>query len=516
MKRIFIGLLIFLFLGNISKAEEQTKIVLLAGAKSHGPGHHEYIKTVRLLKTMLDNAGIEGLETEIYLNGWPDHPSALEEADLIFITSDGQDGDKFSPVPFMTDERMKIIEKQIDRGCGLFTYHFSTFAPDKYGPQILNWVGAYFDWQDETGARNWYSAIETLESDLKLYNKKHPVLNGVEPFRLKDEFYYNLRFAEKDQEVTPLLGVPELKSKRKKGEVVAWAVERENGYRGFGTSTGHFFSNWTDENYRKMMLNAILWTAGREIPEDGITSPFYSRDQVSRHLFGTETLGLILTGHHHPGHIWEETSGAIEKIFNQSGNIHVDISTEIEDLKEYELDDYDFLVLNYVNWKQPTGLSEKSKQAFTNYIKNGGGLILIHFSNGAWHSSLPEAAESDWPEYRNLCLRVWDHNNGSAHDKYGDFEVNVTEINHPITKGVEDFGTTDELYYNQVGDEPITPLLTALSKDTGKNEPLAWVHQYGEGKIFQTLLGHGVSSFIAPEFQEVLVNAAHWVSGESK
>jgi hypothetical protein len=43
------------------------------------------------------------------------------------------------------------------RGCGLVTFHFSTFAPEKYGDKVLDWNGGYFQWETN-GRRKWTSA----------------------------------------------------------------------------------------------------------------------------------------------------------------------------------------------------------------------------------------------------------------------------------------------------------------------------------------------------------------------
>jgi type 1 glutamine amidotransferase len=140
--------------------------------------------------------------------------------------------------------------------------------------------------------------------------------------------------------------------------------------------------------------------------------------------------------------------------------------------------------------------------------------LIIHYANGAWHFSLPGAEDSDWPEYRKICRRVWDHKGGSAHDPYDTFTVNIQTPDHYITRGLSDFETTDELYYNQAGTEQVEPLITARSRDTGKDEPLAWVYNYGKGRIYQTLLGHDAASLTTPEVQEMLKRAAVWVSFE--
>lgn len=500
-------------------AQEQKKIVLIAGKKTHPAAMHEYIKTVRLIKVMLDNAtNLHGITTEIHLEGWPENPATLDNADLIMTISDGQDGPTGIPVPFMTGERMQIMEKQMQRGSGFITYHFSTFAPDDYGEKILEWGGGYFDWQNDEGEREWYSAIQYMDVTAELSSPEHPIVNGVQPFKVLEEYYYNMRFRENDPRWTPLVNVKELDSEeREHGGVVAWTVEREDGGRGFGTTMGHFYANWKDENYRKLMLNAIVWAAGAEVPEGGVDTKFYTDREVTQLLYGKSRKGLILTGNHHPAHNWQETTPVIKNAIEQDDEILVDVSTDITDVFQYDLQDYDFLVMNYCNWEDPDPLNERQKQTFLQYVENGGGLLFIHFANGAFHYSLPNAGASEWPAYRTLCRRVWDHDADSGHDAYGAFTVEPTDVSHEVIEGITSFTTTDELYYNQKGEEEIQVLLTAQSKDTGKKEPMAWVYEINntnatKSRVFQTVLGHDVAALRTPEVQTILRRAARWVA----
>lgn len=514
--RVFILLLFFWLAFHSAFAFElikkEKRIVLIAGAKSHGPGEHEYIKTVRLLKTMFDNSNVaKSIETDIVLNGWPQDERLLDSADLILTISDGQDGDLYAPVPFMLPGRMAVMEKQMKRGCGFATVHFSTFAPDSLGKKIIEW-GGYFDWQGDDGKKAWYSAIQTKETAVRLPSPTHPVVRGVQSFTIKDEFYYNIRFNPEDSRFRPLLEVPALGGRKEAGNAVAWAVERRDGGRGFGTTMGHYFTNWQHPQFRKFMLNAIVWAAGAAVPAEGVEAKWYTDEQVTRHLYKKRTKGLILTGHHYPGHHWEKTTPLIKAAIEKDPALFTDVSTNIEDLAQCDLNDYSFLVLNYCNWQEPKGLSDAGKKAFTSYLNNGGGLMIIHFANGAFHYSLPDAGASDWPEFRKICRRVWDHNSNSAHDDYGPFKVEVTSLQSPITKGLASFETMDELYFNQKGEEPVEPLLVARSKKTGKDEPLAWVYTYGKGRIFQTVLGHSAESFASQTFGEILKRAALYVA----
>lgn len=515
MIRLLIPLLVLCTMGCTSTLEENKKIVLLAGPKSHPPKYHEYLKTVRLIKVALDNSNLPNLET-IVLNGWPEDTSVFNGADLVVTISDGYDGkvpDRYSQVPWETQEGMEIMDDLMKKGCGFSTIHFSTFMDDVKGKRILEWGGGYFDWQDDNGDPNWYSSITTITTQVgeQSFNN-HPINNGVEPFELKEEFYYNIRFKENDPRLTPVLTIPDLRTMQENGQVVAWAIVREDGGRGFSTTMGHFYANWENDQWRKLMLNGIVWAAGFEVPAMGVESRFYSDREVTEQLFGKTRKGLILTGNDHPAHDWKSKTEVLIEIVEQGTDIHMDVTKDPNDLFEYNLKDYDLILLNYCNWKDSVGLGEKAKSSFIEFVSNGGGIVAIHFANGAFHYSLPEARESDWPEYRKVIPRVWDHQAESGHDKYGEFIVEPTSVLHPITDEIKAFITMDELYFRQVGEISVEPLLQAKSKITGDYEPMAWTHSYGKGKVFQTVLGHSVESLEVPEVQEIIRRGAVWVA----
>lgn len=264
------------------------KIVLIAGKKSHGPtgnGIHDYPWSVKLLKVMLEHSNIaDQVNVEYHLEGWPQDPKTLDDADAIMVISDGRDGDKYEEAPhFQSAEHIAAIQKQIDRGCGFLTFHFSTFAPDQYAAQILDWSGGYFDWE-ENGERNWYSAITTKTAALSLESSDHPIARGVKPFTLREEFYYNLRFDPQDDKLRPIASVADLPGRDPDGKIVVWARQRENGGRGFGTTCGHFYDNWQEPEFRKLILNAIAWAAHAKVPADGVTANFYSHDEIEAAL----------------------------------------------------------------------------------------------------------------------------------------------------------------------------------------------------------------------------------------
>ena len=495
-----------LLLAIAGMAAPPKKIVIIAGRKSHPPGAHEYLKSAKLLKVMLERS-TPGARVELHFNGWPENAATLDTADSIVTISDGQDGHLGSPVPFMTPERMAIIERQMKRGCGFGLIHFSTFAPDAYGPQILAWSGGYFDWQDDTGARNWYSAIKTLETRVEPATVGHPALRGIAPFDLKEEFYYQIRFPLDLAGWKPLLRVPALGG-TPASQTVGWTVERPDGGRGFGTTMGHFYANWQVPAYRKYFLNLIAWSAGIEVPAAGIEASMV--EETDRLLVPKPWKTLLLTGDDHPAHLWKQTTVSLTEDLNNRGP-EFDVTVTEDPNQLAHLDGYRLVVLHYANWTSP-GLTDAAKAGLVGYLKRGRGLAVIHFANGAFHHSLPQSPGTDWPGYRDVVARVWDHSRPTVgHDPYGKFRVDI--VPHTLTRGLASYETTDELYFGQVGTRKVEVLATARSRKTGRDEPMAMVYRVGKGRVFQTVLGHSLESQRNDGTTQLIRRGATWAAG---
>ena len=96
-----------------------------------------------------------------------------------------------------------------------------------------------------------------------IHEPGHPIARGVKPFKVKEEFYFNLRYRENDPRLKLILckdgGDP-------RASAVGWAVERADGGRGWGFTGGHFYANWWLPDFRKLVLNAIAWTRRSRSP----------------------------------------------------------------------------------------------------------------------------------------------------------------------------------------------------------------------------------------------------------
>ena len=93
----------------------------------------------------------------------------------------------------------------------------------------------------------------------------HPILNGIAPFEVEDEFYYALKFAKPAGSIKPLLQV----SIDNEHQTVAWSWERPDGGRSFGFSACHFHRNWELPQYRRLAAQAFCgrWAARSPLME---------------------------------------------------------------------------------------------------------------------------------------------------------------------------------------------------------------------------------------------------------
>lgn len=245
------------------------KLVFLAGAKSHDPGLHEYEKDLALLKGCLEQSpAAEQLRIELHGNGWPEQVETLDSADAIVLFSDGADFEE-ERHPFLVANRMEIIDRQMRRGCGLVLEHYATFFPRRCQEPVFEWCGGYFDYESGPPPHHWYSQMKIENTTPELVSPDHPILSGVIPFQINEEFYYNIRFKDHDPRLTSLLSIKD----NQESYTVAWALQRADGARSFATTMGHFHSNLAIPGFRTLLLNGIIWAAGLDIPPGGLSAP---------------------------------------------------------------------------------------------------------------------------------------------------------------------------------------------------------------------------------------------------
>jgi type 1 glutamine amidotransferase len=210
---------------------------------------------------------------------------------------------------------------------------------------------------------------------------------------------------------------------------------------------------------------------------------------------------LIVTGHDVKVHPWRETTPLTRKILEQTGRFEVKVSEDTGIFESSSLSKYDVILLNYGFWGMDE-LSEKGREGLLNFVRDGGGLVSLHFSSSSYQ---------DWDEYVNLLGRVW--KKGTAgHGPRGKFTVKIVDHDHPITSGMSDFEADDELYAKLSGDGEIHVLAEAYSEWSKRVEPLVFVKKYGKGNVVRNLLGHDVAARDYPAYIKLLIRGTEWAA----
>jgi len=274
------------------------KLVLVAGKPSHPPRLHEFNAGVQLLAKCLQD--FPGLNVQFVLNGWPRDERVFDGADAVVFFMDGGGGHE---VVQERGRRLKIVDDWARQGVGLGFMHYGVeVVADQAGEEFKRWIGGHYE--------HMFSCNPIWEPKFVRF-AEHPITRGVEPFQIKDEWYFNMRFLGggagnraatiDDVEFVPILVAapsdavrdgpyvwprgpyPHIQADKGREEAMMWAVQRKDGGRGFGFTGGHFHDNWGNEPFRKIVLNALVWLAKAEVPADGVTSNV-TVDQLNANL----------------------------------------------------------------------------------------------------------------------------------------------------------------------------------------------------------------------------------------
>lgn len=270
---------------KLKEIKPKKKIAFMAGTRSHGYGSHEHFAGSMILANAIREQ-MDGYAVEVFRDGWPKDMSAFEDADCVVMYCDG--GGRH-PV----NDNLEQIDALAEKGVGIVCIHYGVEVPKgASGDKFLKWIGGYFETHWSVNP-HWTASFDKLP--------KHPITNGVKPFEVNDEWYYHMRFRPEMKNVTPILsalppkstlsrpdgphsGNPHVRASVAAGNVqhVAWAAERPEGGRGFGFTGGHNHWNWGDDNFRKIVLNAIVWCAKGDVPTDGVTDEPVNYNQLEQ------------------------------------------------------------------------------------------------------------------------------------------------------------------------------------------------------------------------------------------
>ena len=217
---------------------------------------------------------------------------------------------------------------------------------------------------------------------------------------------------------------------------------------------------------------------------------------------------LLLSGANN--HDWKRSSPFCKDVLENSGKFEVtlteDPSAVLEDASA--LASYDLIFSDY----NGPAWSDKAKANFESAIAGGKGLVVMHAADNSF---------TGWVEYEKMVGLLW--REGTGHGAFQEIEVKITDRDHPVTQGLSNYQTWDELYHRLVHMHgvPYHVLATAWSNPekggTGNDEPVMVVTQYGKGRVYHQVLGHvweggDMRALENDGFKETLVRGCQWAA----
>lgn len=279
MKRHLCALLLSALCALPASAAEPLRVFIRAGAKSHGPGAHDFPQFLNDWVPMLNERGAKA-------EGGLEFPTKeqLDRTDVLVLHAQEAGNIKIG------EERKNLMEF-LQRGGGLVVIHAAAVSRDH-------------DWFKTIIGGSWkFGQTKWLEAPLSLYftDRENPITRHISNFDLDDEIYYDMEMLPEAKVLaaayTPKAidtgGKGNKEAQERAAEAVAkkkgvniydiqpqvWTYERNGAipgpsdggknapgttYRAFTCIPGHWYKNFSHNGLRTMILRGIAWAGKRE------------------------------------------------------------------------------------------------------------------------------------------------------------------------------------------------------------------------------------------------------------
>ena len=249
-------------------------------------------------------------------------------------------------------------------------------------------------------------------------------------------------------------------------------------------------------------------------------------------------LHYLLGDVHWGGHDVHRVAEFLIGLLDQTGVFDITCVCDEPRLSDITFDDYfasgkiseaDVFVFNCGNYR----FNIKEEQVLLEEaVARGAGFVFLHGDHPCYWA---EVGMKPWAEVEKMAGLMW--REPTRHGDYADAKVRIDDSDHPVTCGLCDFVTRDEVFCtcSNVHGVPLRVLASAYSDPdvisrhglhgTGAWEPMVAIGQYGQGKTLNLLLGHvwpfytghGIGedtmlSWKPKQVRQVFVRACEWAA----
>lgn len=201
------------------------------------------------------------------------------------------------------------------------------------------------------------------------------------------------------------------------------------------------------------------------------------------------------------GHEPQQTTALFAGLLRDAGYT-VEISDTLDSFLDLDaLMKHDLLIPVWTMGK----ITPEQSNGLLTAIKNGVGV-------GGWHGCMGDSFREN-TEYQFMVGGQWVAHPGNVID----YTVQITNHDHPITTGLNDFAMQSEQYFMHIDPSNNVLATTTFNGDhaawiDGVVMPVTWTKTWGAGKVFYCSLGHVLKDFDVPEAREMVRRGLLWAT----
>jgi uncharacterized protein len=230
------------------------------------------------------------------------------------------------------------------------------------------------------------------------------------------------------------------------------------------------------------------------------------------------TRALVLTGGPDHAHDFPSSGAALAALVEAAGFTATLVDHPDDAAARLEAGGVAVLVVNalrwrmlgerYDPWRERWGYETSAlvRRALPAFVTAGGGLVGSHTASICF---------DDWPGWGEVLGGAWDWER-SSHPPLGPAEVRVVAA-HPVVDGLpSSFTVVDEVYGDQRLQPGIEVLAVSRRTPGDDDQPVAWTHSHGAGRVAYVGFGHDDESLRQPELARLLRQAVRWAAREDR
>jgi uncharacterized protein len=205
---------------------------------------------------------------------------------------------------------------------------------------------------------------------------------------------------------------------------------------------------------------------------------------------------VICDDYYHPGNIVKQ---GLEPLKEQG--IQFEFMEDAKEWSKESMKNYPVTILsksNNISSKDRTHwVTSEAENAFTEYVRQGGGLLAIH-------SGTAEYSENK--QLKSLLGGLFSHHPEQC-------PVYVEPVKgHALTEACSAFTVGDEHYFMDMSDSKADIFMTTTS--INGTQPGGWTRTEGKGRVCVITPGHNLEVWLNPNFQVLVKNLLIWCAGE--